>query len=94
MFRFTADAWEWGGEATWVFLTLPHDIADEIEARATAKGFGSVPVDVEVGSSTWQTSLFPDKQRASYVLPLKAAIRKAESIETGDSVEVGLRLRS
>ena len=93
MFRFTAEAWEWGGDATWVFLTLPHDVADEIEAGATAKGFGSVPVDVEVGSSAWQTSLFPDKKQASYVLPLKAAIRKAESIEIGDRVQVRLTPR-
>ena len=95
MHRFEAAAWEWQGDAPWVFVTLPHDLADEIEATApSGTGFGSIPVEVRVGSSTWETSLFPDKAAASYVLPLKKAIRRAEAIEIGDTVTVGLRLRT
>lgn len=91
MYRFEAEAWEWQGDAPWVFVTLPPDIADEIEAGAAPRpGFGSVPVDVEVGASRWSTSLFPDKTSASYLLPLKRAIRSAEGIEVGDVVSVRL----
>ena len=74
MYRFEATAWEWDGEAAWVFVTLPHEVADAIEESASPRsGFGSVPVDVTVGASHWSTSLFPDKAAASYVLPLKRA---------------------
>ena len=94
MHRFEAEAWEWGGEATWVFVTLPAALADEIEASTEhTAGFGSVPVRVVIGDTRWSTSLFPDKARASYVLPLKQAVRRAESIEPGDLVAIGLEVR-
>ena len=91
MYRFAAQVWEWQGPAAWVFVTLPPEIADEIEAGVALRpGFGSVPVEVEVGGSRWSTSLFPDKASASYVLPLKRAVRTAEGIEVGDVVSVRL----
>lgn len=88
--RFEATLWRYDGEAPWHFLTVPYEIADGIEATAEPKAFGSVPVTVRVGESTWQTSLFPDKQSGSYVLPIKRSIRVAESIANGDVVSVAI----
>ena len=34
------------------------------------------PVSVSAGSVAWQTSVFPDKQSASYLLPVKADVRR------------------
>jgi hypothetical protein len=91
--EFTAELWEYDGEAAWVFVTLPHEVADEIADRATAgPGFGSVPVVVRIGSTEWRTSLFPDKRAASYVLPVKRVVRRAEGVEPGDIVSVRLEL--
>ncbi|QOV92362.1 DUF1905 domain-containing protein [Humisphaera borealis] len=33
---------------------------------------------------TWQTSVFPDKKRGAFLLPVKAAVRKAEHLIIGD----------
>ncbi|MEX2626102.1 MAG: DUF1905 domain-containing protein [Ilumatobacteraceae bacterium] len=54
--------------------------------------FGSVRVEASVGETTWRTSLFPDSKRATYVLPMKRAVRVAESLEVGSRVEVRLRV--
>jgi hypothetical protein len=83
---FEAELYRWESDKTsWVFVTLPHDVADAIDEATSLKGgFGSVKVDVEVGSSTWSTSLFPSKEHESYVLPVKKAIRQAEGIDDGD----------
>lgn len=93
-FEFTGEVWEWGARASWFFVTLPVDAADEIRARfgAHAAGFGSLKVEVEIGASRWQTSIFPDTNSDSYVLPLKKAVRVKEHLDAGDRASVGIRL--
>jgi hypothetical protein len=92
-FTFSAPLWEYSGKAAWYFVTLPIEQADDIEALATPKGgFGSVKVDVTVGETIWSTSLFPDNGAGSYVLPIKRAVRDAEGIDIGDTVDIELRL--
>ena len=91
-FEFTAPLWLYPGEgATWYFVTLPHDVSDEIDELVPDKaGFGSVKVQVTVGSTSWQTSVFPDKQAASFVLPVKKAVRQKEGLIEGADVSVTL----
>lgn len=91
---FEAELWIWDArrDDSWTFVTLPVDASDEIRDRAAAtgprRGFGSVRVRVTVGTTTWQTSIFPDGARGAYVLPIKRAVRKAQSLEEGDTAEV------
>ena len=94
MDEFSAPLWEWEGDAAWHFVTVPEELSDEIEHRTigVARGFGSVRVEVTVGATTWSTSLFPDAGRGAYVLPVKKAVRTAESLSVGDDVVVRLRL--
>lgn len=93
-YRFTAPLWRWKPNAAWHFVTVPFDIADEIEeiTHGRTGGFGSVKVTVTIGTSAWSTSLFPDKSSESYVLPLKAEVRKREGLEEGSVAEVAIRL--
>ena len=92
-FEFEGELWLWTGDAAWVFITVPQEMSDDIlDAAPRTGGFGSVKVEVTIGDSTWQTSLFPDSKRAAYVLPIKRAIRTAESIDVGDRTPVRLEL--
>lgn len=95
---FDATLWLWDGDAAWHFVTLPEPLSDAIEWHAAAhgqeRGFGSVRVEVTVGATTWRTSLFPDKGRGAYVLPVKREVRVREGLEVGSDVRVGLRLAS
>lgn len=93
--RFTAELWRYESDAAaWYFVTLPEELADEIEeASATARrGFGSVRVSATLGATTWQTSLFPSKEAGSYILPVKKAVRTAEDVAQGDAVDVAVAL--
>jgi len=91
-YRFDAELWRHDGDAAWHFVTLPFDVADDIEERhgRTAGGFGSVRVRVRVGSTEWATSVFPDAKRKSYLLPVKVAVRKAEHLGDGSPMTVDL----
>lgn len=93
-FSFTAEVWEWTSRTSWFFVNLPEEQADDIEERygRRAAGFGSVRVDVTIGSTNWQTSIFPSTENETYVLPLKKAVRVAEGLEPGASASVELRV--
>jgi len=93
-YTFSSELYLWEARVdSWVFANLPEDVADEIEDAAPEprRGFGAVKVEVTVGASTWRTSVFPSKQDATFVLPVKKAILKAESLAVGDTVKISLR---
>ncbi len=91
-FSFLADVWEHDGQGAWHFVSLPPAQADEIEATCghRAKGFGSVRVEVTIGSTCWRTSIFPDTKRGTYVLPVKKAVRTAEQLAAGSKARIEL----
>ena len=95
-YEFEAELWIWDARRvdTWTFVSLPIDAAAEIRELVPAlpRGFGSVRVEVTVGGSTWRTSVFPDAGSGTYVLPIKKAVRRAESLEPGLPVAVRLEL--
>jgi hypothetical protein len=93
-FEFSAELWRYTGKAAWYFVTLPHEVADDVDeiTTDTRRGFGSVRVEVTIGSSTWNTSIFPDTKSESFVLPVKKAVRAAEELDDGALVDVRLTL--
>ncbi len=92
--RFEADVWRYSGNAAWHFITVPSDVSEEIRARTDGnrRGFGSVRVGVEIGSSAWSTSVFPDKSTGCFLLPVKKPVRLAEQLDDGDTASVVLDL--
>jgi hypothetical protein len=90
---FTAPVIEWRGPAPYYFVPVPEqDSADIQEVAALATyGWGVIPVDARIGSTTFETSLFP--KDGGYLLPVKAAVRKPHDLEPGDVVTVELTIR-
>lgn len=94
-FYFEAVIWVFPGETPWHFLTLPEDISDELKSlRGKPRGFGSMRVDVKVGTTRWQTSIFPDKSSNSFILPVKAEVRVKEDLGEGSftRAEISVKL--
>ena len=91
---FTAELWEWTSKTSWFFFSVPEADADDIEEQhgRTAAGFGSIRVEVTIGSTTWRTSVFPSTSEKTYVLPVKKAVRKAEGLEPGSSATIHLSI--
>ena len=92
---FDAELWEHSPDdpGSWHFLTLPGDVAEDVRLEAgPPAGFGSVRVEVTIGSTAWSTSLFPDSKAGSFVLPVKKQVRTANGLQAGDVCEVRLRV--
>ena len=90
---FESPLWQWQSRPDlWTFVSVPEDMSDEILDRAAGRthGFGSVRVEVTVGTTVWRTSIFPGDN--GYSLPIKRAVREAEGLSLGAPVPVSLRL--
>jgi len=92
-FTFSGAVWEWRGPAPYHFVSVPLEIANEIKqlASAVTYGWGMIPGWGKIGATTFSTSLWA--KNGTYAVPLKDAVRKAESISLGDNVSVELALK-
>lgn len=83
----------WRGPAPWYFVAVPqaHSLAIKAIASAVTYGWGVIPVRVQIGGTAWETSLFP--KDTLYLVPIKAAVRKAEHVDEGDRVTVHLEVK-
>jgi hypothetical protein len=88
--RFSGEVWEWRGPAPYHFVTVPD--AESSALRSTAArvsyGWGMIPVTARINGTTWTTSLWP--KDGGYVVPVKDAVRRAEEVDVGDTVTIGL----
>ncbi|MCV0425848.1 MAG: DUF1905 domain-containing protein [Roseibium sp.] len=91
--EFSGDLWLSPGPGGWTFITLPKECADQIRfltGSRKGKAWGMIKVKARIGSSAWQTTIWPDKASGSFLLPVKTAVRKAEKISSGDRADVVL----
>lgn len=88
--EFSGEVWFWRGPAPWYFVSVPeeHVAAVRAEAPEVSYGWGMIPVLARIGGTEWETAMWP--KNGSYVLPLKAAIRRAEQLDEGDTPTVHL----
>jgi len=91
-FTVKAKVWLYEGEAAWHFVSVPKETSKTMRDRfaEVARGWGSLRVEVSIGHTSWKTSIFPDKKSGTYLLPLKADVRKKEGIKEGDTVKLTL----
>ncbi|MFF4014927.1 DUF1905 domain-containing protein [Streptomyces sp. NPDC001843] len=90
---FTGQVIEWRGPSPYYFVAVPDEQSADIrEVAVTATyGWGVIPVEARIGGSVFTTSLFPRDGR--YLLPLKTAVRKPQSLSAGDEVSVEMTIR-
>ena len=94
MFEFEGNVIEWRGPAPYHFVVTPPSITRVIEETAghLSYGWGCIPVDVTIGETTFYTALIP--REGNFFVPLRVAIRKAESVELGALVRVSISPRN
>jgi hypothetical protein len=94
-YTFSAELWQYDGEAPLGFVTLPAELSKDIRAKhgPSATPVGAIKVMVTVGATHWATSLFPARSHRCYVLPIQKSVRAAERLMAGSPVEVRLELR-
>ena len=61
-------------------------------ARAVTYGWGMISVEAMVGGVAFTTSLFP--KDATYLLPLKDAVRRKAGVTAGDRIAVEMTIQA
>ncbi|HEV7205432.1 MAG TPA: DUF1905 domain-containing protein [Jatrophihabitans sp.] len=86
------EIWFWKGPSPWHFVSVPDDAAAALESASAlvTYGWGMIPVTARLGASSWTTSLWP--KDGGYIVPIRAAVRKAEQVDVGDLVTVRLNV--
>lgn len=96
----TGRLWRWtgGSGGTWHFLTIDGEAGEALSGTALmrrleglSRGFGSLKVVATIGETRFATSVFPQKGEG-WILPVKAAVRKAEGLAEGDEIAVTLEV--
>lgn len=91
-YDFTSKIWKYTGQAGWHFISLPKNLAKEIRANLKwqEEGWGRLKVIAKIGESEWQTAIWFDTKMNTYLLPIKAEIRRKEHLENGDDKKVSV----
>lgn len=94
-YSFQSELWKNQGKGGWHFITLPKQLSKKIRRNHgfSEEGWGRLKTIAKTGSSTWNTSVWFDKKIESYLLPLKASIRKKESLKVRSLILVTLQFQ-
>jgi hypothetical protein len=105
-FKSKVIVWRSGGgdkpddSGSWRFARVPEKISatikelqrKEMQKGRKRRGWGAVYVKAKIGRSEWQTSVFPDRHSATYILPLKKQIRYEENLYDGIDIKVTIEV--
>ncbi len=93
-YTFSSKVWLYPGHVGWHFANVPKKETSEIRTlfHGLQRGWSSFPVEVKVGKSVWQTSIFFDKKSETFLLPLKKEIRVKEEILCDDILNISITL--
>lgn len=89
-YEFSSQLWQHNGPGGWHFVSVPEDLSKEIRENLKwqEEGWGRLKAAAKINNTKWDTAIWFDTKRNTYLLPLKADIRKKENIETGHDLAV------
>jgi hypothetical protein len=89
---FEGDIIYWRGPAPFLFVAVPEAPARDIKAISgmLTYGWGVIPAQIQIGATSWKTSLFPKDGR--YLVPIRKSVQKAEQLAVGDRVIIRMEV--
>lgn len=75
--------WKHNSPGGWYFISLPETISKEIRENLKwqEEGWGRMKASAEIGEYKWDTAIWFDTKRGTYILPIKAEIRKKSQLQ-------------
>jgi len=89
-YNIQAVLWRHKSAGGWYFVTIPQEISKEIRDNLQwqEEGWGRMKASAIIKEHQWDTAIWFDTRTNSYVLPIKAQIRKKLSLEEGDIIDI------
>lgn len=91
---FSGKPWQYPSSGGWHFVSLPQKMSKEIRdsLKSEEEGWGRLKAIAKIGNSEWKTAIWFDTKINTYLLPLKAEIRKKECLEIEKKTDVTIWL--
>ena len=91
-YEFSATIWQYAGPGGWHFVSLPQALSKEIRdnLKSEEEGWGRLKAVAATGNSEWKTAIWFDTKLNTYLLPLKADIRKKEGLTLESNIIITL----
>lgn len=82
-YEFTAKMWQYSSPMAWYFVSLPTDISAEIRENMKwmEEGWGRLKAVAKIVNTQWETAIWFDTRHNTYLLPIKAEVRKKEKLD-------------
>ena len=93
-YQFKAIIWKHSDVGGWYFVSLPIELSQEIRTNLgwQEEGWGRMKAIATIRDTQWETAIWFDKKHNTYLLPIKSAIRKSESLDINDSVDLTIEI--
>jgi len=94
-YQFRSEVWQYSSpKGGWFFVSLPPELSQEIRENLQwqEEGWGRLKASAKIGTTAWDTAIWFDTKLNTYLLPLKAEVRKKNTLEVGNDVEIELEL--
>lgn len=91
---FSAKIWQHSAPGGWYFVSLPIELSNEIRGNLQwqEEGWGRLKAIAKIGNSEWNTAIWFDTKHSTYLLPIKAEIRRKEKIKLNQMLEISIWL--
>ena len=89
-YEFSGVIWKHKANGGWFFVSLPKDISKEIREHLKwqEEGWGRMKAAANVHGLEWDTAVWFDKKLDTYLLPIKADIRRKAGLNLDDNISV------
>ncbi|MCB9255841.1 MAG: DUF1905 domain-containing protein [Chitinophagales bacterium] len=91
-YTFSGSLWRYQGEGAWYFVSLPKEVSEEIRGNLQwqEEGWGRMKARASIQDVDWDTAIWFDTKRGTYILPIKASIRKKLALEANQVLELSV----
>lgn len=91
-YNFTVQLWKYSQQGGWVFASLPISISKEIRENLKwqEEGWGRMKAIASIEGFEWNTAIWFDKKRNTYLLPIKADVRKKKNVRLEKPIDISI----
>ncbi|MFZ1331242.1 MAG: DUF1905 domain-containing protein [Flavobacteriales bacterium] len=91
-YGFSAKMWRHDSPGGWHFISLPKPISKEIRENLKwqEEGWGRMKAFAQIGELIWESAIWFDTKMDTYILPVKAEIRKKGNLEIDHNIKMDL----
>ncbi len=87
-YEYSAKMWRHDAPGGWYFVSVPKALSKEIRENLKwqEEGWGRMKAVAQMETLIWETAIWFDTKKDTYILPIKAEIRKKSNLEINQKI--------